>query len=222
MANSSLPLVCIAVSIPLLRNGLAALFKENLSSVRCQTIEGVSDLSRQIQELQPDLLIVDTARLTTLVQSNPSSSLNSPSAILLIAPPTSLPSVIQAAQRMTIQAWLPLDSDPGRIVRAAQYLLEGRTDFNALPELLDTFLRERTPPPALSERERQVLTMIAMGYTNDQISESLALQPGTVKNHVTTIYHKIGVHSRAEAVSFMWKNPDLFCFDSPAEGDLIQ
>jgi DNA-binding CsgD family transcriptional regulator len=94
--------------------------------------------------------------------------------------------------------------------------VEGGADFTSLPDILETFLRERPLTPALSNRERQVLSLIALGHDNTQISEQLGLQAGTVKNYITTIYQKIGVRSRAEAVIFMWKNPEYFLM--PGEG----
>jgi DNA-binding NarL/FixJ family response regulator len=57
----------------------------------------------------------------------------------------------------------------------------------------------------LSAREREVLQYVALGYTNDQIAETLCLSDGTVKNHVSNIYNKLGVRTRAEAVALAWK-----------------
>ena len=53
----------------------------------------------------------------------------------------------------------------------------------------------------LSERERQVLGLLAAGKTNREVAAELYVAEGTVKAHVAAIYRKLGVHSRAEAVS---------------------
>ncbi|MCG8349905.1 MAG: helix-turn-helix transcriptional regulator, partial [Chloroflexales bacterium] len=58
----------------------------------------------------------------------------------------------------------------------------------------------------LSDREREVLHLVAQGQDNPQIAAALSLAEGTVKNHITNIYAKLGVHSRAEAVSWFWKH----------------
>jgi len=58
----------------------------------------------------------------------------------------------------------------------------------------------------LSERERQVLTLLARGQSNAEIAERLGISDGTVRNHVTNIYAKLGVHTRAEAVAWAWQN----------------
>ena len=54
---------------------------------------------------------------------------------------------------------------------------------------------------SLSERELTVLSLLAEGRTNREISAKLFVAQGTVKAHVAAVYRKLGVHSRAEAVS---------------------
>jgi DNA-binding NarL/FixJ family response regulator len=55
--------------------------------------------------------------------------------------------------------------------------------------------------PALSHRERQVLTLMAEGRTNGEIARALILAESTVKCHVSTAYSKLGVGSRREAAA---------------------
>ena len=52
----------------------------------------------------------------------------------------------------------------------------------------------------LSERERQVLERLAMGVANQAIADELGLATQTVRNYISSIYDKLGVHSRAEAI----------------------
>jgi DNA-binding NarL/FixJ family response regulator len=54
--------------------------------------------------------------------------------------------------------------------------------------------------PPLSEREREVLEAIAGGATNREIAGTLFLSPHTIKEHTSTLYRKLGVRNRAEAV----------------------
>jgi DNA-binding NarL/FixJ family response regulator len=57
-------------------------------------------------------------------------------------------------------------------------------------------------PGDLTAREVEVLGLVAQGMTNAQIAERLFLSPRTVSTHLTSIYHKLGVASRAAAVRF--------------------
>jgi len=53
----------------------------------------------------------------------------------------------------------------------------------------------------LSDREREVLALLALGYTNAQLAERLFVSPNTVKTHLQHIYDKLGVPNRTAAVS---------------------
>jgi DNA-binding NarL/FixJ family response regulator len=58
------------------------------------------------------------------------------------------------------------------------------------------------PDDGLSAREREVMTLIAGGHTNGEIAAHLFLAEKTVKNHVRSIYSKLGVDSRRAAIAY--------------------
>ncbi|ATQ29063.1 response regulator transcription factor [Rhodococcus ruber] len=100
--------------------------------------------------------------------------------------------------------FLPKESTRAEIVAAVLDCADGR-DVLA-PELasgLVAEVRRRSEPsgPALSDRERQVLTMIAQGRSVPSIAAQLYLAPSTVKTHVQRLYEKLGVSDRAAAVA---------------------
>jgi DNA-binding NarL/FixJ family response regulator len=79
------------------------------------------------------------------------------------------------------------------IVRAVGVVASGRSVFEedgGAPEA----------DPGLSERERQVLGLVAAGATNREIAEQLHLSPYTVKEYASTLYRKLEVRNRLEAV----------------------
>jgi ATP/maltotriose-dependent transcriptional regulator MalT len=59
----------------------------------------------------------------------------------------------------------------------------------------------KATPDSLSLRERQVLTLLAHGYTNREAAERLFISEATVKTHLIHIYAKLGVPDRASAVA---------------------
>jgi DNA-binding NarL/FixJ family response regulator len=66
---------------------------------------------------------------------------------------------------------------------------------------MTVFAPDREQPGALlSERERQVLHLIAIGSTNREIAERLFLSPHTVKDHTSTLYRKVKAKNRADAI----------------------
>jgi DNA-binding NarL/FixJ family response regulator len=74
------------------------------------------------------------------------------------------------------------------VVRAVRRVSQGQEVFAEAP--LDS---------PLSEREQEVLSLIATGSTNKEIAVTLHLSPHTVKEHTSAIYRKLGVRNRAEA-----------------------
>ena len=56
-------------------------------------------------------------------------------------------------------------------------------------------------PEPLTPREHEILELVAAGLTNDEIAERLSVSSETVKKHATSIYAKMGVHSRTQATA---------------------
>jgi DNA-binding NarL/FixJ family response regulator len=64
-------------------------------------------------------------------------------------------------------------------------------------------LRSHWGKPALSTREKQILGMVVMGFTNTQIARSLFVTESTVKSHLSSVFAKLGVRSRNEATDLI-------------------
>lgn len=79
---------------------------------------------------------------------------------------------------------------------------------------LVTLIQERLAPPAvesastgeLSRRELEVLRLLTEGLGNAAIAERLGLGRGTVRNHLQSIFAKLGVHSRLQAAAYATKH----------------
>ena len=63
-------------------------------------------------------------------------------------------------------------------------------------------------PGGLTERQAEILRLIAQGMTNHEIANQLVLSERTVQRHITNLYAKIGVRNRAEATSFALRELD--------------
>ncbi len=64
---------------------------------------------------------------------------------------------------------------------------------------------ESTPFITLTERELEVLKLIAKGYSNEKIAEQLVISVGTVKGHVSNILSKLHLVDRTQAAAYAWK-----------------
>ena len=69
-------------------------------------------------------------------------------------------------------------------------------------------LGESVDKPSLSSRERQILALVVMGLTNQEIAARMFLAESTVKSHLSSAYTKLGVRSRSEAVTVILDRPD--------------
>jgi DNA-binding NarL/FixJ family response regulator len=94
-------------------------------------------------------------------------------------------------------------ADAVRKVAAGGALIEPSVARKVLAEFARLAPPARAPeqglPEPLSEREREVLRLLALGLSNREIAERLSLAEGTVKNYVTNILQKLGVRDRTQA-----------------------
>ena len=107
--------------------------------------------------------------------------------------------------------YLLKDAPSARLVEAIQAAARGESflQTSVTAKVLAEFARLAQPPPAahpslaepLSERELEILRLVAAGASNKDIASQLFLAEGTVKNHVTNILGKLGVSGRLPAVN---------------------
>jgi DNA-binding NarL/FixJ family response regulator len=102
------------------------------------------------------------------------------------------------------------DEEPSTIAQGVLSVSKGETWLS--PDIAASLVQHSIRAAGLSKqdeltaRERDVLVLLAKGYPNEQIAETLFIAEGTVKNHVTHIYDKLGVSSRAKAVAWAWEH----------------
>jgi DNA-binding NarL/FixJ family response regulator len=120
-----------------------------------------------------------------------------------------------AIQRTAVEAGfhgvLTKDFSGGRLVASILLIAAGQV---VIPQQTRVVLnlpeREPDTPEAslsrLTEREREILSMLASGMTTRQIAVALTLSPHTVRSHIQNIRAKLKVHSRLEAVLFAFRH----------------
>jgi NarL family two-component system response regulator LiaR len=104
--------------------------------------------------------------------------------------------------------YLLKDVSADELVRAIRAAHAGRVTLS--PEAAQALVQitQQLPIPGfdLTEREREVLTLMVEGLNNTQIAGRLTVSPSTIKSHVSNILSKLGVASRTEAVTLALRN----------------
>jgi len=106
--------------------------------------------------------------------------------------------------------YLLKDSSIDEVAQAVRVVAEGQSLISPsmAVKLLDEFKemsrtdRDQVPTPRLTDRELEVLRLVATGLNNREVAKQLFISENTVKNHVRNILEKLQLHSRMEAVMY--------------------
>jgi len=112
---------------------------------------------------------------------------------------------ILAALRAGARGYVLKGARRAEIIRSVRVVADGEAIFGpAIAARLTGYFTAPEPaptgPPGLTEREREILDLIARHLTNPQIAERLGLSQKTVRNHVSSIFTKLRVADRAQAI----------------------
>ncbi|MFF3580127.1 LuxR C-terminal-related transcriptional regulator [Streptomyces mirabilis] len=135
---------------------------------------------------------------------------------VLVLTPSSHEGYAYAALRAGAGGFLPQDATPDELTAAVRIVAAGDavTTPSVTRALIDAVRQERPARTAeqetgldmLTERERDVLTAVASGWSNAEIAARLSIAPTTVKSHVSHILAKIGARARVQAVAFAYES----------------
>ncbi len=200
--------VLIADDHPVFRNGLRAL----LASAPEMEVVGEATTGDEAVALaasaQPDVALMD-------LQMPGMGGIEATRRILDVSPHIRVLVVtmfddedsVFAALRAGARGYLLKGASPREMLRAIAAVGDGEAIFSPAiaQRLLDFFAASRTaaPPlpfPELTEREREILTLIVQGRANPQIATGLGVSLKTVRNHVSNIFSKLQVADRAAAI----------------------
>lgn len=111
---------------------------------------------------------------------------------------------LSRALRAGADSYLLKDMEPESLIDAIRETLDGQLTVSPqLTSAMARALRDNTQPPldisSLTEREQQILQLIAEGLSNKRIARSLDIAEATVKVHVKHLLKKLNMHSRVEA-----------------------
>jgi DNA-binding NarL/FixJ family response regulator len=156
-------------------------------------------------EMQPDVVVMDL-QMPELngIEATRAIVAESPHIGVLVLTMFDDGDSVFAAMRAGARGYLLKGSDQREIVRAIEAVGSGEAIFGpAIARRLIEYFTEpapRYPFPQLTERERQVLELIAQGRSNHEIARQFVLSSKTVRNHVSNVFTKLQVADRAQAI----------------------
>jgi DNA-binding NarL/FixJ family response regulator len=193
---------------PLFVDGLRRL----LGSVPDLELAGIAttgaDALQIVEQTHPDVVLMDLhlPELSGIEATRHITASSYPAAVLILSMLEDDDSVF-AALRAGARGYLVKGAPPEEVLQAIRATANGETVFGAslASRILSYFaeLQPKSPPlpfPQLSDREREVLNLLAHGHNNATIANRLYLSPKTIRNHVSNIIGKLQVADRTAAI----------------------
>ncbi len=216
----------IADSNLLIRAGLNAVLSQYGDIEICGEASSEKQLLEMVKSFQPDVVLIDFAAQNFSIDVVPSIHRSSKHIRFVAITGEQSGVTIVNALRAGVVSYIKKDCDVHEIVDSVRETAAGGRFFCG--QILNTIRKEsidvndleltefNCEPVNISERELEIITLIAEGYTNVEIADKLFLSPHTVNTHRKNILQKLGVKNTAAIVMYAVKtqlvSPNKFLF----------
>jgi NarL family two-component system response regulator LiaR len=200
--------VLIADDHAIVRKGICALLATEPGIDVVGEAQDGQEAIVEAQRLQPDVILMDLAmpHVDGLEATRHITAHQPGTRILVLTSFTSDDKVFPSLKAGAL-GYLLKDSGPEELVQAIQQVYRGESSLH--PSIARKLLRELTEPqdrtlgpPPLTDREMEVLKLVARGQSNRIISAHLGISEATVRTHVSNILSKLNLDSRTQAVLY--------------------
>jgi DNA-binding NarL/FixJ family response regulator len=168
-----------------------------------------NEVAREMRSSQPDIVIVLTNRgffekgiktITMIKQENPSTR-------ILVVSNFMHDEEIYTILRTGVLGYILKDQSPDELFVAIRSVSRGKSALNStvvqkLVQNLDPQSRQSFPAEQLSDRELQILRLLAIGLPNKSIANKLSISERTVRTHVSNILGKLNLTNRTQAALY--------------------
>lgn len=148
-----------------------------------------------VKQLQPDVCIMDI-EMPEKTGLEAAEELKGGNCKVIILTTFARSGYFQRALKAGVRGYLLKDSPSEELASSIRNIVAGKRIY--APELMDDLYTEENP---LTEREREVLELVADGRNTKEIAEQLNIKTGTVRNYISAILEKLEVTNRIEAIT---------------------
>jgi DNA-binding NarL/FixJ family response regulator len=201
--------VLVADDNPVIRSGLVSLLEAGGAVRVVAEASNGKEALRLAREHRPDVVLLDV-RMPVMDGPSVVGPLSESTRVLMLTY-TEDPEIVAATIRAGASGYLVHGRfDAEELASAVAEVAAGRTVASpAITDALFSVVRSgggglspsERPPDALTQREIEVMDLLAKGRSNGEIAGQLFLADKTVKNHINRLYAKLGVRNRAEAIA---------------------
>jgi len=218
--------VIIADSNLIVRTGLNAILSQYNDLEICAEASSDKQLLEMVKNFHPDVVLIDYTAKDFSIDVIPACHRIFPRMSVVAITGEQSGHTIVNALRAGVKSYIKKDCDMHEIVDSVRETAKGGKFFCG--QILNTIRKEaidindleiaefNCEPVSISDREIEIITLIAEGYTNVEIAEKLFLSPHTVNTHRKNILQKLGVNNTAAVVMYAVKtqlvSPNKFLF----------
>jgi two-component system response regulator NreC len=198
--------VIIADDHSIVRDGIRAVLQREAGEFEVVAeAADIPSLVREVREHKPDLLTLDlTMPGGSSLGALPTLFISHPTLAVAILTMREDPEYARQALRAGARSYVLKEAEPAELLQAFRLAVAGGNYLHPrLGALMATGEDGATDGVALSEREREVVRLIANGYTNPEIAEQLNVAERTVKTYRARAIEKLGFSSRAEITAYV-------------------
>jgi DNA-binding NarL/FixJ family response regulator len=193
--------VCIIEDDETIRDGYAYLIGQTPGYTVVNTYGSSEEALKKIAQDDPDVLLLDVELPgVSGIDALPKLKKLLPETHILILTVYEQDTLIFRALGNGAAGYLTKNTPPEKIIAAIHEVMEGGGPMSAhiARMVIKSFQRNEASP--LTRRETEILEQIATGKGRKRIAEELFIDLETVKSHIKNIYHKLNVHSKADAI----------------------
>lgn len=193
--------VVIADDHPVVRAGIRDMLEADDNIEVVAEAESGEEALQQVEAQQPDVLLLDVEmpeRSGVEVAQHLQSESN-PVRLLALSSYDDQ-EYVQGLLKSGASGYLTKEHAPELIVEAVRAVARGEVRWFVQPS------QSLEESPNLTEREEDILRLMANGCSNEDIAEELYIAESTVRKHATNLYQKLNVTSGREAIAWAWQN----------------